>query len=173
MTRPLAVLVALILAAALTSAGSGSGSEVAHGRPATASSSYLSSLPDSAFDGDTATSWNAGKYAPQWIEVDLGSDLPITEVDGCADITPNGQVTHVVEGRTSAGMWYGLGNYSGPSVRNQWLTIPSDPSHPVRYVRVTTTSSPSWIAWFKIRIFSDQPVPTRRASWGGLKRRFR
>jgi hypothetical protein len=171
--RPLIPLGCLLLVTILASLGSGAGTEIAHGRPATASGSYLSSLPDSAFDGDTATAWNSGNHAPQWIEVDLGADFPITEFDGCADITPNGQVTHIVEGRSSFGTTYVIGSYAGSSVRNQWLSIPCDPSHAVRYVRVTTTSSPSWIAWFELKVYSDQPVPAQDRSWGALKRRYR
>jgi hypothetical protein len=157
----------------MASDGAGTGTNLAAGRPATASTFHGSSLPDSAFDGDTATACNAGNYAPQWIEVDLGADYGITRVDGCADITPDGQVTHAIEGRTSSGTWFTLGSYSGPSVRNHWLTIPCDPSNAVRHLRVTTTASPSWIAWFEIRVFADEPTRVGPASWGSLKARYR
>lgn len=173
MLRPLLRIVFVLVATSLSPTVLASGSDLAHGQPATASSTHGSSLPDSAFDGDTATSWNSGDYAPQWIEVDLGADYPVTEVDGLADITPNGQVTHAVEGRTSSGTTYPLGGFSGFSARSEWVRIACDRTQSVRYVRVTTTSSPSWIAWFEIRVLSETPVSTAHVSWGALKARFR
>lgn len=162
-----------LLCLALASTSSGAGTSLALGRPAIASRSGEPTLPDSAFDGDTATAWNALARAPQWIEVDLGEDYAITQVDGCVDITPNGDVFHVIEGRTDAGAWHPLGSYSGPSERNAWLRIPCDPIVPVRHVRITTESSPSSVAWFEIRVYAEQPTPAAEPTFGDLKARYR
>ncbi|WP_309383089.1 discoidin domain-containing protein [Cerasicoccus frondis] len=59
---------------------------VALGKVATASSTNGGSLPSRAIDGDTSSSgsrWmsSSSEAYPQWIEVDLGSDYDITEIN--------------------------------------------------------------------------------------------
>ncbi|WP_323746072.1 chitosanase [Catenulispora pinisilvae] len=58
------------------------GTDLALGRPATASSTESSSLPASnAVDGDATTRWGSKEGSdPQWISVDLGSSMAINEV---------------------------------------------------------------------------------------------
>ncbi len=50
-------------------------------RPASASSTENASFPASAaFDGNTGTRWSSAFSDPQWIQVDLGSSLPVCGV---------------------------------------------------------------------------------------------
>jgi beta-glucosidase len=50
-------------------------------QPVTASSTESSAYPVSAaVDGDTTTRWSSAFSDPQWLEVDLGSSLPICQV---------------------------------------------------------------------------------------------
>ncbi|MBE3010708.1 discoidin domain-containing protein [Microbispora sp. NEAU-D428] len=54
---------------------------VAQGRPSSASSSENAGTPASAaFDGDTSTRWSSAFSDPQWIQVDLGSSQQICRV---------------------------------------------------------------------------------------------
>ncbi|WP_182908970.1 discoidin domain-containing protein [Microbispora sp. H13382] len=54
---------------------------VAQGRPASASSTENAGTPASAaFDGDTSTRWSSAFSDPQWIQVDLGSSQQICKV---------------------------------------------------------------------------------------------
>jgi beta-glucanase (GH16 family) len=60
---------------------SGGGSDIAQGKPTTASSVENSSYPPSnATDGNTATRWSSAFSDPQWLQVDLGQQYNITGV---------------------------------------------------------------------------------------------
>ncbi|GAA1292392.1 hypothetical protein Psi02_49730 [Planotetraspora silvatica] len=61
--------------------GGGGGSNLAQGRPTTASSIENGSLvAPNATDGNTGTRWSSGFSDPQWIQVDLGSTRTINRV---------------------------------------------------------------------------------------------
>jgi len=152
------------------------GTNVALGKPANASSSWLPCCPPSrAVDGDTLSSkgWNAGDGVPQWIEIDLGAHFSVACLRLLADMLPDGQVAHFVEGRTATGTSIPLGSFVGPAAYGQWLSIPSTDATPVQYVRVTTTASPSWVAWIEVEVLAATPVEVRRGSWGALKSIYR
>jgi hypothetical protein len=60
----------------------GGGTNVAQGKPTTASSSENSTLgPANATDGNTGTRWSSAFSDPQWIQVDLGQSYNITSVN--------------------------------------------------------------------------------------------
>jgi hypothetical protein len=112
-----------------------------------ASGSYTSPL--NAFDGDFNTKWISGGFAPQWIEADLGSVHAIKKVRLMVEQTPAGATTHVIsiDGTVVATL---SGTFAEQS------TIEADlVNAPVsgRRVRVTTTSSPSWVGWREIMIY--------------------
>ena len=53
----------------------------AQGHPATASSTENATFPaGAAFDGDTGTRWSSAASDPQWLQVDLGSSLPVCQI---------------------------------------------------------------------------------------------
>ena len=61
--------------------GGGGGSNLAQGRPTTASSIENGSfVASNATDGNTGTRWSSGFSDPQWIQVDLGSTRTINRV---------------------------------------------------------------------------------------------
>jgi uncharacterized protein YndB with AHSA1/START domain len=62
--------------------GGGCGTtNAAQGRPATASSTENAGTPASAaVDGNTGTRWSSAFSDPQWIQVDLGSSVPVCQV---------------------------------------------------------------------------------------------
>ncbi|MEV6055854.1 discoidin domain-containing protein [Streptomyces sp. NPDC052107] len=53
---------------------------LSQGKPATASSVQGTFTPDAAVDGDAGTRWSSLASDPQWLQVDLGSSQPITQV---------------------------------------------------------------------------------------------
>jgi hypothetical protein len=63
-------------------AGSGGGTtNIAQGKPATASSTENATFPASAaVDGNTATRWSSAFSDPQWLQVDLGASHSISQV---------------------------------------------------------------------------------------------
>ncbi|WP_329176989.1 discoidin domain-containing protein [Streptomyces sp. NBC_01477] len=53
---------------------------LSQGKPATASSVQDAFTANAAVDGDTGTRWSSAATDPQWLQVDLGSSQPITQV---------------------------------------------------------------------------------------------
>lgn len=141
---------------------------VALGARATASSWFLqTSDPGKAVDGDPSTLWNSGGFAPQWIEIDLGRDYPISAIALMTAQYPMPALTvHRVTGRAAGSATVVLlHEFSGTTLDGQWLTadVPSSPC--LRYVRVATTSSPFWVAWKEIEVLAtggagNQACPT-------------
>ncbi|HEY3217321.1 MAG TPA: discoidin domain-containing protein [Candidatus Eisenbacteria bacterium] len=129
------------------------GQNLALGKVATASAAELSKPSSHAVDGDPFTGWNSGDYAPQWIEIDLGSQVPVSCVRLLVDMTPGGYVEHTVTGRREDGTEIPLGTFRGTAAMREWLEIGSNQrSVPVRHVQITTTTSPSWVAWFEVEV---------------------
>jgi beta-glucosidase len=62
-------------------AGCDTTGNAAQGRPATASSTENASTPASAaVDGNTGTRWSSAFADPQWIQIDLGTTVPVCQV---------------------------------------------------------------------------------------------
>jgi hypothetical protein len=106
-----------------------------------------------AVDGDTGTVWNAGDDAPQWIEIDLGAEHRIGEIRLLVSQYPEGQTSHHILGKGSG---YGdqfseMAAFNGFTQDGQWLTAAGDwPG--IRYVRIETLASPSWVSWREIEL---------------------
>ncbi len=118
----------------------------------TASSTYDNNVPARAIDGD-GSAWIASGYATQWIEVDLGAAVPLKKVRMLVSQSPAGQTTHVVTGGTSPAPTTVLQTLSGNTSDGQWLEAALDGSVSVRYIRITTTSSPSWVSWHELEFY--------------------
>jgi hypothetical protein len=100
-----------------------------------------------AFDGDVSTEWNAGAGPVQWIEIDFGSPQVIAGITGLVDQTPNGFTNHdVTLDGVAAFSW------TGNTVTGQELSYTFAAPQTVQKVRITTTVSPSWAAWFEINV---------------------
>jgi RNA polymerase sigma factor (sigma-70 family) len=61
-----------------------------------ASSFWDHNAPQSAFDGNRQTMWNAGNYAPQWIEADLGSSMRLGDITLIVIQLPACETTHEI-----------------------------------------------------------------------------
>ena len=61
-----------------------------------ASSFWDHNTPDSAFDGNRQTMWNAGNYPPQWIEADLGSPRRLGDITLIVIQLPACETTHEI-----------------------------------------------------------------------------
>ncbi len=126
--------------------GSGSASQVAPG----------SSVGD-ALDGDVATWWASGEPPPQWIEVDLGGEFTIATIRMITSQSPAGPTTHrllVGPDRSSLRL---VEVFSGNTADLEELTWSPEESAPgVRFIRVETTVSPSWVSWREIVAIADE-----------------
>jgi len=126
----------------------GQGSTLAIGAPATASSSLADRPAELAVDGDADTGWGAGADAEQWIEVDLGEPRDLTCIRLLVDQSPDGRTVHRINGGAHSDPGMELGVIDSVTSYGEWLELTG--SWTVRYLRVTTVESPSWVAWLEL-----------------------
>ena len=104
-----------------------------------------------AVDGDLGTLWNSGGFPRQWIEIDLGAEYNIREIRLTTSQYPEGMTLHRVLGRSTSGEFHELTAFEGNTVDGQTLIFtPTQPLQGIRFLRLETISSPSWVAWREI-----------------------
>lgn len=116
-------------------------------------------------DGNLKTVWNSGKNSASdtWIQVDLGKNHYIHEIYLAVAQLPNGETTHEIwAGPTSNdSSMVKLHVFSQNTTDGQILYLANSALHTrsdIRYVKIKTTKSPSWVAWQEILIHG---VPAR------------
>ena len=131
---------------------------IALDKPATASQSLPDGQPSNAVDGNMDTSWQSGGDVPQWIEIDLEKQYRIEEIRLIVDQFPEGNTTHRVLGKEDSGDAYSelhlfTGNTAfGDELNHEYET----PVEDVRYIRIETTESPSWVSWLEIEVYGEK-----------------
>jgi hypothetical protein len=136
--------------------GAATGENLALGRPAYVSAELESEPRSAAFDGDRIQGWNSGSWAVQWIEVDLRELVQVGQVRLYVAQTPAGHTEHHLYGRITAdGPLVALDACAGETNDQEVLvlTVPAG-AKKVRYLRVETVASPSWIAWREIEVYA-------------------
>jgi len=128
------------------------------GRIVRASSAYPNAPPAGAFDGVLDTGWGSGTFPVAWIEIDLGKNVALGSLRLLPAQSPSPASTvHRVYGRldgTTAEVL--LHEFRGITEDRLWISTALDPAKPVRYLRIETVTSPSWVGWFEIEII---PAP--------------
>ena len=127
-----------------------------------------------AVDLSQATQWNAGDGPPQWIEIDLLKPSAIASVRLFVAQQPEGLTVHRVLGRGESGDYQLLHEFSGVTREGDVLeyTAPQ-PWQGIRYVRIQTTTDPSWVAWHEIQVIAasgaavNPPAATFAGTWYG------
>ncbi len=108
-----------------------------------------------AVDGDPGTLWSSGGDAPQWIEIDLGAEYNISEIRLTPSQFPEGRTVHQVKGKGSdAGDLFILLHTFDRNTKDgdELLFLPDSPLEGIRYIRIETIASPSWVAWREVEI---------------------
>lgn len=128
---------------------------IARNKPVLASSE-LPDLPASfAVDGKLDNWWGSGDFVPQWIEIDLQSSCSIESIRLLISQDPAGNTRHRLWGRDfdqSEQLLHELQNFTAD---DEWLEYsPPQPWEGIRWLRIETLISPSWIAWREIEVFS-------------------
>ena len=111
-----------------------------------------------AVDGDTSTAWNSGGFPPQWIQIDLGAPHTITDIKLNVGQSPTGQTTHNVYASATGAdaSWQLITTFQGDTTDGQVLDYaPASAVVGMRYIKVETTASPSWVAWKEIDVFGN------------------
>ncbi len=129
---------------------------LALGRPAQASR-YLSDQPPSgAVDGSTSQWWGAGDFAPQWIRIDLGKPSTIGLIRLVVTQSPAGNTLHEVWGGETADQLQLLHTFESYTSDGQVLEYkPGSPLENIRFIRVITRKSPSWVGWREIEVLAS------------------
>jgi len=135
----------------------GKGANVALGKPVRVSNQTGDLSGTLAVDGDFGTLWNSGGGPTQWIEIDLGEAFDISEIRLTVSQYPSGKTTHQIKGK---GPQAGdpdilLHTLDGNTQDGDELLYQLDDSiGSIRYLRVETTTSPSWVAWREIEVIT-------------------
>jgi hypothetical protein len=135
----------------------GPGANLALGKPVRVSRASSDFPPGSAVDGNPETWWGASDFPPQWIEVDLGQGYSIAEIHLVVSQSPAGETTHrvLVKGAGTGDRFMLLHTFRGRTADLDVLSVPLDgPLEGIRYVRVETKQSPSWVAWREIQVIA-------------------
>jgi hypothetical protein len=129
---------------------------LALGKPVTASAEEPGAPASRVVDGLMGNWWGSGGYPHQWIEVDLGAPVSIARIRLFVSQYPNGSTTHEIQTRATTGdPWTLQHTFSGATVDHQVLEhMPGAAWTNVRYVRVSTTASVSWVAWREIELYA-------------------
>jgi predicted amidohydrolase YtcJ len=116
------------------------------------------SLPDfpvkGAVDGNHEDSpWMSGEYAPQWIEFDLGEVRSVSALRLWVDQDPQGFTRHIIYGGPEPNPTEQIALLEGVTRWGQMLEVTGPWS--LRYLRIETVESPSWVGWLEIEIDSE------------------
>jgi hypothetical protein len=140
-------------AVSLSGSGIGTATNVAAGRPATASSQVnATQAATTATDGDANTYWESANGAfPQWLQVDLGTALSIGKVTlklppstAWATRTQTLSVQTSTDG-SSFGTAVASATYTFNPATGNTVSI-NVPATNARYVRVNITANSGWVA---------------------------
>lgn len=139
------------------------------GYTVTASSRTFGGRPAQAFDRDVNRTWNAGDYPPAWIEIDLGKSASVDGIRLLPSQLPSpAETVHRIYGREDGSVTEVLlGEVSASTKDNVWIDVRFDTPVSVRYVRIATLRSPSWVAWREIALIGVN-VPRPSASPAGF-----
>ena len=134
----------------------GVGANLALNRPVRVSNLTGDSIGSLAVDGDLGTLWSSGGDAPQWIEIDLGTEYNISEIRLTPSQFPEGRTIHQIKGKgADAGdLFILLHTFDGNTKDGDELVF-SPNAKGIRYIRVETVASPSWVAWREIEVIDS------------------
>ncbi len=123
------------------------------------SASLPDQAPGMAVDGNTETQWSAGDFPTQWIEVDLGAAYSIGEIRLTVGQWPEGSVLHQVWVGASLDELQLVHEFSGYEQDYDILDyVPEKLLENIRYVRIVTVESPSWVSWREIEVLAAFPA---------------
>ena len=133
------------------------GENLAIGAPVSASMSLVDRPPQGAVDDDQETGWGSGAGPEQWIEVDLGQEYEVRCLRVLIDQFPAGRTIHRINGGAHPDPGAELGLIDSVTDSGEWLELPGPWN--IRYLRITTVESPSWVAWLEVEAWGGPPGP--------------
>jgi hypothetical protein len=142
-----------------TPVAAGDGDIPQAGPPLVRASSELTGSPaDHAVDGDSDTTWNAGRGPIAWWEIVLDQPSTVDSVTLVIEQTPRGQTLHRILVAKPGEPYVEAHRFAGVTASSQSLVFkPEEPLQGIAFVRVVTDASPSSVAWREIVIESTPP----------------
>ncbi len=137
----------------------GPGANLAFQKTARVSNAFGDQAGALAVDGDPGTSWNSGGFPLKWIQIDLGADYDVAEIRLTVAQSPAGNTIHVVygQGASTGGKKKQLHIFSGATDDSDVLVFaPAEPLKGIRFLRIETTTTPSWVGWREIEVLAAE-----------------
>jgi hypothetical protein len=137
----------------------GPGANLAYQKTARVSNVFGDQAGALAVDGDPGTTWNSGGFPLQWIQIDLGADYDVAEIRLTVAQSPAGNTIHVVYGQgvSTGGKKKQLHIFSGATDDSDVLVFaPTEPLAGLRFLRIETTTTPSWVGWREIEVIAAE-----------------
>lgn len=103
-----------------------------------------------AFDGSSDTGWVSGDSSPQWIELELIAASQDLRLSMIVDQDPPGFTVHRVYAGLEPNPSELIAEISGETSWGDVLELAI--VEEVRFIRVETPDSPSWVAWGEIQV---------------------
>lgn len=131
----------------------GQGANLALGKSVQVSSFTGDLVGSLAVDGDLGTLWNSGGGPIQWIEIDLGAGYNILEIRLSISQYPEGKTVHRLLGAGADRQYFTLTTFDGTTFDGDTLSfVPAQPLVNIQFIKVETSTSPSWVAWREIEV---------------------
>lgn len=124
-------------------------SNLATGATVRVSRSLPEEPPGAAVDGDPTTQWGAGAEPTQWIEIDLGESVAIGQISLTVAQFPGGITRHLVD-IDGQRVWA----FENDTTEGDILSYAFAAPVTGQVIRITTISSPSWVAWKEIEVLA-------------------
>jgi Tol biopolymer transport system component len=110
-----------------------------------------------AVDGNFGSDWGSGDFPPQWIQIDLGAPASVRQIRLYVTQNPSGYTEHRILVGASVEDLHEVHRLQALTHTGQMLLfIPEKPLEDVRFVRVLTTVSSSWVGWVEIEVIGDR-----------------
>jgi hypothetical protein len=135
-------------------AGNFARSNLAEDADVRASAATADNPPTLAVDGAPGTQWIAGGGPPQWLENDLGALADVESIELVVAQFPDGTTRHRVLVGSRRNDLRQVAVLRGETHDGDVLVVElaGTDGRDIRFVRVETTASPSWVAWREVRV---------------------
>jgi len=131
---------------------------LAYQKPVSASAELPGEPASNVVDG-TESQWGSGADAPQYIEIDLGEDALLGTVRLTVAQFPAGSTVHEIRGGSTSPATTLLHTFDQHTEEGEVLSVDLVVPQSVRYLRVTTTASPSWVSWREVEVYAPGDAP--------------
>lgn len=104
----------------------------------------------------TSNHWNSRGYAPQYIQLEFKEQQTVSEICLQVDQTPNGNTSHSLLVGTQIDDLKEVKALIGLTKKYEWINLTFNPPlKNVRFLRIKTITSPSWVSWFKFLVYGN------------------